>query len=51
MNDFNMLLTAALNEEFFNATLSYYDHPIVSKEIEDVENGLNSDMTEADIAT
>ena len=45
-----MLLTAALNEEFFNNAMSYYDHPIIQKEIEDVENGLNSDMSASDIA-
>ena len=50
MNDFNLLLTAALNEDFLNASMSYYDHPEIQKEIEDVENGLNSDMTAADIA-
>ena len=45
-----MLLTAALNEDFFNHAMSYYDHPIIMKEIEDVESGLNSDMTESDVA-
>ena len=51
MSDFNMFLAACLNEEFFDKSTAYYDDPNISKEIEDVEAGLNSDMSELDIAT
>ena len=49
-NDFDLLLEAMLNEKFVDASTLYYDDPNTQKEIEDVESGLNGDMTESDIA-
>ena len=48
MSDFDMLLESAMNERFINESTEYYDN--FQEEIEDVELGLNGDMTEADIA-
>ena len=50
MSDFDLLLEATLNERFIDESTGYYDDPIFQKEIEDVELGLTSDMSEADIA-
>ena len=49
MSDFDLLLEAALNERFIDEATGYYDDPVFQKEIEDVELGLNSDMSAADI--
>ena len=37
MSDFDLLLESALNQKFIDASTEYYDDPINSKEIEDVE--------------
>ena len=49
MSDFDLLLEAVLNERFIDASTAYYDDPVVAKEIEDMELGLNSDFSEADV--
>jgi hypothetical protein len=49
MSDFDLLLETAMNQQFLDASTEYYDDPINSKEIEDVELGLNSDLSQADI--
>lgn len=38
-----------LNERFIDESTLYYDNPVVSKEIEDMELGLNGDFAEDDI--
>jgi hypothetical protein len=48
-SDFDLFLEAILNEKFIDDSSSYYDDPVSMKEIEDVEAGLNSDLTEGDI--
>ena len=50
MSDFDNFLIAAFNEKFIVDSSAYYDDVITQKEIEDVEAGLNSDMSEADYA-
>ena len=45
MSDLDMLLEALLNEQFINDSIAYYDDAYTSKEIEDIEQGLNGDMT------
>lgn len=50
MSDFDNFLTAAFNEKFIVDSSAYYDDLVTQKEIEDVEAGLNSDMSEADYA-
>lgn len=49
MNDFDLLLTSMLNERFIEESTGYYDDPLTSQEIEDVESGLNGDFSEADV--
>ena len=49
MSDFDLLLEGVLNERFIDESTLYYDDPIVTKEIEDMEQGLNGDFAEADI--
>mmetsp|Transcript_17953 Transcript_17953/g.17146 ORF Transcript_17953/g.17146 Transcript_17953/m.17146 type:complete len:98 (+) Transcript_17953:327-620(+) len=49
MSDFDLLLESVLNERFIDDSSTYYDDPINQKEIEDVELGLNSDLTEMDV--
>jgi len=49
MSDFDLLLEAVLNERFIDDSSAYYDDFISSKEIEDMETGLNSDFSEADV--
>ena len=49
MSDFDLLLEAVLNERFIDDSSAYYDDPFLSKEIEDMEQGLNSDFAEADV--
>lgn len=49
MSDFDLLLEAVLNERFIDDSSAYYDDAISSKEIEDMETGLNSDFSEADV--
>ena len=48
MSDFDLLLEASMNERFLNESTEYYDD--FQEEIEDMELGLNGDMSEADIA-
>ena len=47
--DFDTFLEAMLNERFIDDSSGYYDDAITSKEIEDVELGLNGDLSEADV--
>ena len=49
MSDFDLLLEAVLNERFIDDASAYYDDPITSKEIEDMELGLASDFSDADV--
>ena len=49
MADFDTLLEAAMNMKFIDDSTMYYDNPVAAREIEDIEAGLNSDMTEGDI--
>lgn len=49
MSDFDLLLEALFNERFIDESTMYYDDPIVQKEIEDMEAGLNSDFAPADV--
>mmetsp|Transcript_49242 Transcript_49242/g.67008 ORF Transcript_49242/g.67008 Transcript_49242/m.67008 type:complete len:204 (-) Transcript_49242:109-720(-) len=48
MSDFELLLEAMLNNKFIDDATLYYDDPITSKEIEDIELGLNGDFSHAD---
>lgn len=47
--DFENLLQGALNEKFINNVTNYYDDPTSGPEIEDMEAGLNNDMSKEDI--
>ena len=49
MSDFDLLLESALNERFVDESTQYYDNVIKSKEIEDMEQGLNGEFSEDDI--
>ncbi len=49
MSDFDLLLEGVLNERFIDESTLYYDNPIVTKEIEDMELGLNGEFAEDDI--
>lgn len=49
MSDFDLLLEAVLNERFIDDSSGYYDDPVLSKEIEDMEQSLNSDFAESDV--
>lgn len=49
MSDFDFLLEAVLNERFIDDSSAYYDDAITSKEIEDMEMGLQSDFADADV--
>lgn len=49
MSDFDLLLEGFLNERFIDESTLYYDDPVVAKEIEDMELGLNGDFAEGDI--
>lgn len=49
MSDFDLLLEAVLNERFIDDSSAYYDDPVLSKEIDDMEQGLNSDFAESDV--
>ena len=49
MSDFDLLLEGVLNERFIDESTLYYDDPVVAKEIEDMELGLNGEFAEADV--
>ena len=49
MSDFDLLLEGVLNERFIDESTLYYDDPTVTKEIEDMELGLNGEFAEDDI--
>ena len=49
MSDFDLLLESALNEKFIDESTLYYDNYVKSKEIEDMEQGLNGEFAEDDI--
>ena len=44
-----MLLEALVNEQFINDSIAYYDDLYTQKEIEDMELGLNGDLSRADL--
>ena len=47
--DFDLFLEAMMNERLIDESCAYYDDPNTSKEVEDLESGLNSDFAAADI--
>ena len=49
MSDFDLLLEGVLNERFIDESTLYYDNPVVAKEVEDMELGLNGEFSEDDI--
>lgn len=49
MSDFELFLESILNEKFIDDSTLYYDDPYTSKEIEDMEVGLNGDFSKADV--
>lgn len=49
MSDFDLFLEGVLNERFIDESTLYYENPNKSKEIEDIEAGLNSEFAEDDI--
>jgi len=49
MSDFDLFLEALFNEKFINDSTLYLDDPGTSKEIEDMEAGLNSDFAHSDV--
>lgn len=49
MSDFDLLLEAVLNERFIDDSSAYYDDAVTSKEIEDMELGLNGDFAPLDV--
>lgn len=49
MSDFDLLLEGAINERFVDESTGYYENPIKSKEVEDMEQGLNGEFSEDDI--
>lgn len=49
MSDFEVFLESMLNENFFESSTQYYDDATTSKEIEDMEAGLNGDFSQADV--
>jgi hypothetical protein len=49
MSDFDLLLDSVLNQRFIDESSIYYDDPVVSKEIEDMELGLNGEFAESDV--
>ena len=49
MSDFELFLEAMLNEKFIDDSTLYYDDAFTSKEIEDMELGLNGDFSRADV--
>ena len=49
MSDFDLLLDAMLNERFLDEAAAYNEDPLVMKEIEDMELGLNGEFAESDV--
>ena len=49
MSNFDLLLEGAINERFIDESTLYYENPIKTKEIEDMEQGLNGELAEDDI--
>ena len=49
MSDFELFLEAMLNEKFIDDSTLYYDDAFTSKEVEDMELGLNGDFSKADV--
>lgn len=49
MSDFDIMLEALLNERFIDESTLYYDDPNTAKEVEDIELGLNHDVTRSDL--
>lgn len=49
MSDFDLFLEAILNERFSNDANSYYDDPMIEKEIADQEAGLVHDHSDSDV--
>ena len=49
MSDFDLLLEGMLNERWIDESTLYYDNPVKTTEIEDMEQGLNGELSEDDI--
>ena len=49
MSDFELFLEAMLNEKFIDDSTLYYDDAFTSKEVEDMELGLNGEFSKADV--
>ena len=49
MSDFDLLLEGVLNERFIDESTAYYNDPVVSSEVEDMEKGLNGEFADEDI--
>ena len=49
MSDFDLFLEALFNQRFINESTLYYEDPNNEKEISDMEAGLNSDFSHADV--
>jgi hypothetical protein len=49
MSDFELFLEAMLNERFIDESTLYYDDKMTTLEIEDIELGLNGEVSNADV--
>lgn len=49
MSDFELFLESMLNERFLEESSAYYDDPVTSTEIQDMELGLNGDFAHSDV--
>ena len=49
MSDFELFLEAMLNERFIDESTLYYDDKFTALEIEDMEAGLNGEVSNADV--
>ena len=49
MSDFDLLLESMLNERFIDESTAYYNDPVVSSEVEDMEKGLNGEFSDEDV--
>merc|ERR1719213_1264921 len=49
MSDFDLFLESMLNERFLEESSDYYSDHFVSLEIQDLESGLNGDLSMSDV--
>ena len=49
MSDFDLFLEAVLNERFIDESTLYYEDAMNMLEIEDMEAGLNGELSRADV--